>query len=388
MNGFLDRHHARGALPRHDPRGRGRNGAWADHDVVGPLVPIVPDGGAPIAHTYIGIDDPGCSDTTRDCAFYDGSFTVAGEGEHAVTWFSVDATGAAEVAHHETIRIDKTAPVTAASVETAGDGTKVTLTATDARSGVVETDYDLDGAGFKPYGEPVLVTGAGDHTLRFRSVDHAGNFETPQTVSVRVAAPQPPAFTSKATAGPSRIELADGRLVAIKVAIDASAKPSRVRLLEVRRMNAKGAAVDGWTAGHGRPHRLGARGRRGALLVPLRGHGRVGAPRDQLDGRRRRPLTRRIPIWPAAHLRGRRRSSGGVHPLNAGGSGWAMVGGPGRPDTASCTPNRPCTEARQITQELGCAVETPLSCSRWPTRWPSPDPHSRPATRPLRPRRR
>jgi hypothetical protein len=227
----------------------GRNGAWADHDVVGQLVPIVPDGGAPIDRTYVGVDDPGCSDATRDCAFYDGSFTVAGEGEHQVTWFSTDATGAAEAAHHETIRIDKTAPVTAASVETAGDGTKVTLTATDARSGVVETDYDLDGAGFKPYGEPVLVTGAGDHTLRFRSVDHAGNFETPQTVSVRVAAPQPPAFTSKATASPSRIKRADGRLVAIKVAIDASAKPSRVRLLEVRHLNAKGAAVDGWKLG-------------------------------------------------------------------------------------------------------------------------------------------
>ena len=156
------------------------------------LFPYATDQGAPLATTYYGVDDRGCNGQTRDCAVYspDG-FTIAGDGVHDVTYFSTDVSGASEIVRHATIRIDRTPPATTAGIAATDGGPRVlTLGATDALSGVRETDYDLDGAGFKPYHTPLEIAGPGAHTVRFRSVDIAGNLESPRQVEVDGPAPR------------------------------------------------------------------------------------------------------------------------------------------------------------------------------------------------------
>ena len=57
------------------------------------------------------------------------------------------------------------------------------LSPTDAHSGVGETWYALDGKVFKT-GTSVQVTGKGTHTVKFYSVDVAGNVEGAKTVRI------------------------------------------------------------------------------------------------------------------------------------------------------------------------------------------------------------
>nr|WTA00719.1 DUF1080 domain-containing protein [Streptomyces sp. NBC_00857] len=92
---------------------------------------------------------------------------------------------------------DTTAPVTAAKV----DGQKnadgayvgsatVTVTATDDGSGVATTEYAVgaDGA-WQPYTAPVVVDKVGDHTIRYRATDKAGNAAAEKSVDFTVVAP-------------------------------------------------------------------------------------------------------------------------------------------------------------------------------------------------------
>ncbi|GIJ26209.1 hypothetical protein Vqi01_13710 [Micromonospora qiuiae] len=95
---------------------------------------------------------------------------------------------------------DDTAPVTTAEVSgTPVEGwhtgpVTVTLSATDpdGGSGVARTEYQLgDTTAWTTYTEPVQVTGDGQHVLRFRSVDEAGNVEETKQVTVKIDATAP-----------------------------------------------------------------------------------------------------------------------------------------------------------------------------------------------------
>jgi hypothetical protein len=98
-------------------------------------------------------------------AVVDQTVPVTGDGIHDV---AVRETGA-ETSQALTVRIDRTAPVSEATVV---DRT-VTLTATDATSGIDRVEYRTDDD-WLTYAEPVIV---GDEavTLRHRAVDAAGN---------------------------------------------------------------------------------------------------------------------------------------------------------------------------------------------------------------------
>ncbi|MFK4693753.1 hypothetical protein RKD22_006688 [Streptomyces pristinaespiralis] len=92
---------------------------------------------------------------------------------------------------------DTTAPVTTAKV----DGDKnadgayigqaaVTLAATDEGAGVDKIEYALGADGpWQPYTAPVVVDQVGDHTLRYRAYDKAGNVEAEKSVAFTVAPP-------------------------------------------------------------------------------------------------------------------------------------------------------------------------------------------------------
>jgi hypothetical protein len=62
----------------------------------------------------------------------------------------------------------------------------VTLSATDAASGVARTEFSLDNAAWAAYTGPMTVSAAGIHTLQYRSTDAAGITETAKTVSVNI----------------------------------------------------------------------------------------------------------------------------------------------------------------------------------------------------------
>ncbi|WTF80397.1 hypothetical protein OG856_35880 [Streptomyces sp. NBC_01594] len=98
---------------------------------------------------------------------------------------------------------DTTAPDTSATVsgtkDSAGNyvgSASVTLTASDAESGVAGIEYSLDGASYGSYTTPVEINSVGRHTLAYRATDKAGNTSPAKTVDFTVVAPEPPKDTT------------------------------------------------------------------------------------------------------------------------------------------------------------------------------------------------
>ncbi len=138
-----------------------------------------------VAATYYTIDS-GSQQT------YTGSaFTVTGDGTHHITFWSSDVAGNTESVESDTIKIDTVKPTTTDSAGNSGwytsSSVSVTLTATDATSGVAATYYTVDGGGQQTYtGSPFIVTGEGSQHIVFWSVDVAGNVETAKSDSFKI----------------------------------------------------------------------------------------------------------------------------------------------------------------------------------------------------------
>ncbi|MEW1848493.1 chitobiase/beta-hexosaminidase C-terminal domain-containing protein, partial [Nonomuraea angiospora] len=80
----------------------------------------------------------------------------------------------------------------------------VTLTATDAGSGVDTVEYSLDGQPYAAYAQPLAVSQPGAHTVTYRATDKAGNTSDPGTTTFTVVAEQekdttPPQVTAQVT---------------------------------------------------------------------------------------------------------------------------------------------------------------------------------------------
>jgi hypothetical protein len=65
----------------------------------------------------------------------------------------------------------------------------VTVSASDTESGVATVEYALDDAPYTAYSAPVSVNDAGEHTVKYRATDKAGNTSPEGSVSFTVAAP-------------------------------------------------------------------------------------------------------------------------------------------------------------------------------------------------------
>ncbi len=112
-------------------------------------------------------------------------YTGLPDGESYFHVRARDVAGNWGPAAHYRVRIDLSPPVTTSTAE-AGDGvTTVTLTATDALSGVASTRYSLDGATWAD-GTTVRVEGPGAHQVQFWSVDNLGNREDTRTLDLTV----------------------------------------------------------------------------------------------------------------------------------------------------------------------------------------------------------
>ncbi|WP_329072357.1 OmpL47-type beta-barrel domain-containing protein [Streptomyces sp. NBC_01429] len=92
---------------------------------------------------------------------------------------------------------DTTAPVTSAEVtgQKNADGAyvgsaTVAVSATDDGSGVATTEYAVGADGeWQPYTTPVVIDQVGEHTVRYRATDKAGNVAEEKSVTFTVVAP-------------------------------------------------------------------------------------------------------------------------------------------------------------------------------------------------------
>ncbi len=115
------------------------------------------------------------------------TYTVYGVGGPGTS----DGIGSTTVSPVAPAPTDTTAPVTSSNaVANYVSNATITLTATDAGSGVAATYYKLDG-GAQVSGKSISVSALGSHTIEFWSVDVAGNIEVHKTASFTVSAPAP-----------------------------------------------------------------------------------------------------------------------------------------------------------------------------------------------------
>jgi hypothetical protein len=111
--------------------------------------------------------------------------TINGEGDDLVASESIsDEAGNTKSADSSPkVKIDRTAPSTSSSVPSPldsgwyGGAVKVTLSANDSLSGVDKTYYSVDGGIAQVYAGAFDHAEKGTHTIRFWSVDKAGNVE-------------------------------------------------------------------------------------------------------------------------------------------------------------------------------------------------------------------
>ena len=149
-------------------------------------------GNAGVAATYYTVD--GGPQKT-----YAAPFSVSGQGQHTVTYWSVDAVGNTEGAHAGYVNIDTTPPTVGSDADAAWHTTDVTvhLNAADiGGSGLAATQYRVHGAsGWTTAADDKFVVPAtstqGPHVFDIRSLDAAGNASVTGTCTVKIDATPP-----------------------------------------------------------------------------------------------------------------------------------------------------------------------------------------------------
>ncbi|MEV8569575.1 glycosyl hydrolase, partial [Streptomyces sp. NPDC051322] len=138
-------------------------------------------------------------------AAYSAPVQVSGVGSHAVAYRATDKAGNTSAVRTVDFTVvaappqDTTAPDVSASVSGNKDASGayvgsavVTVTASDAGSGVAGIEYSLDGGPYLPYSAPVAVNRAGSHTFLYRASDKAGNASTALSLSLTIVDSKPP----------------------------------------------------------------------------------------------------------------------------------------------------------------------------------------------------
>ena len=144
---------------------------------------------------------------------YTAPIVISGDGSHSFESYATDFAGNNETIHSVRFTIDTVPPVSTARVDGAlapgGYLSPVilTLTATDATSGVGSIHYRIDDGALWTYSTPFRIAGAGNHRLDYFATDQAGNEEVLHTLLIPVSgyggAHPPPivVFDASGTAG-------------------------------------------------------------------------------------------------------------------------------------------------------------------------------------------
>lgn len=158
---------------------------WVNTDTKVSLHAVDADSG--VAATYYTVDG-GAQQTGN-------SVTLSAEGTHTLVYWSVDWAGNVEAAHTIIVNIDKTAPVSIASMSPAvPDGSNgwytsdVTLSVNvnDNLSSVAMTEYQVNDGSWVTYTGSIPAFGDGIYTVNYRSTDQAGNVEEIQTIEFKI----------------------------------------------------------------------------------------------------------------------------------------------------------------------------------------------------------
>jgi hypothetical protein len=102
------------------------------------------------------------------------TFTITETGTHSISYFAMDNAGNSETTQNATVKIDKIAPVTTLT----RDAGLITLSATDAHSGVAKIKYQVNGGAVADYSVPFADT---VHKVTYWAEDVAGNSEAAKT---------------------------------------------------------------------------------------------------------------------------------------------------------------------------------------------------------------
>ncbi|MET8678650.1 family 16 glycoside hydrolase [Streptomyces sp. NPDC004647] len=160
-----------------------------------------------MATVTVTASDTGSGVNTIEYAVGDGAFQpytspvmVHEPGNHTVRYRATDKAGNTSEVKSLGFAVvapptgDTTPPETSAEIDGAknSDGAyigsaKVTVTATDADSGVERIEYSLDGGPYLAYTAPVTVDRVGRHTVNHRATDRAGNTSEAEPAVFRVA---------------------------------------------------------------------------------------------------------------------------------------------------------------------------------------------------------
>jgi hypothetical protein len=163
---------------------------WTNQNVT---VTLSPTDAGQVAATYYTTN--GTDPTTASSQGTSISLTTA--GTYTIKYFSVDAAGNAEPVKTAAtpIRIDKTAPTTTDNTASIGNAWKtttqtVTLTPSDTGgSGVQTTYYTTNGSTpttASAQGTSVVLSDPGTYSIRYFSVDAAGNAEAVKTAGTQI----------------------------------------------------------------------------------------------------------------------------------------------------------------------------------------------------------
>ncbi|MGI5521486.1 family 43 glycosylhydrolase [Micromonospora sp. CA-259024] len=108
--------------------------------------------------------------------------TVSGDGQHSVRATATDRAGNASSPATLPVPIDATPPASTATVDSATRA--VTVTASDATSGVVRIEYAIGTGAWTAYSGAIAAPDSNRHTVSFRALDVAGNLETAKTATI------------------------------------------------------------------------------------------------------------------------------------------------------------------------------------------------------------
>jgi hypothetical protein len=158
---------------------------WVNHDVTVAMSAADQDNGSGVAATTFTID--GGAEQAGN------SVNITTEGVHPLTYWSTDNAGNVESKHTASIQIDKTDPITEASINGNpslngwySSNPTVTLSASDNLSGVAKTLYRINSNAWTDYTQPFTVVTEGTNHIEYKSVDNAGNEETEKTLNIQL----------------------------------------------------------------------------------------------------------------------------------------------------------------------------------------------------------
>ena len=160
---------------------------WTRHPVTVTLTP-----GARALRTTWELD--GAASQTGTSVAVGAPADHSGDGVHTITYRSWAFGDVAEPTRTAVVRVDTAAPATSDSAPAGwqSGAVTVTLSPSDAASGVAATTWSLDGGAAHP-GTSVPVSGDGVHTITYSSTDNAGNTESTRTATVRIDGAAPSA---------------------------------------------------------------------------------------------------------------------------------------------------------------------------------------------------